>query len=189
MCDIRGATNDCKVEMGDQLLQGAIDRAAKRNQKYEGTDREKQQQQQLEELRRSDCDCLKESGEYAIDLTLSNNGVDRNVYHGKCLIAPHIQKLLDRRVKVLKELETEFLALRARTIVKHPGADCASIKTIREEMTFFSEVLHCYDTCFAILRRTQTIYTIAEVSELQGAIDKLTILWPTQRSWEQKWHQ
>ena len=49
----------------------------------------------LEELR-SERDCLKESGEYAIDLTLSNNGVDRNVYHGKCIIGPHIQKLLDQ---------------------------------------------------------------------------------------------
>ena len=49
----------------------------------------------LEEIR-SERDCLKESGAYAIDLTLSNNGVDRNVYHGKCLIGPHIQKLLDR---------------------------------------------------------------------------------------------
>jgi hypothetical protein len=139
----------------------------------------------LEELR-SERDCLKESGEYAIDLTLSNNGVDRNVYHGKCLIGPHIQKLLDRRVKVLDELETEFLDVRERTIAKHPGADCASIAEIREEMTFFSEVLHCYDTCFAILRRTRTIYTIAEIAELQGAIDRLKILWPTQRSWEQK---
>jgi hypothetical protein len=57
-------------------------------------------------------------------------------------------------VKVLEELETEFLAVRARTIAKHPGADCASIEEIGEEMAFFSEVLHCYDTCFAILRRT-----------------------------------
>ncbi len=48
----------------------------------------------LEELR-SERECLAESGKYAIDLTLSNNGVDRNVYHGKCLIGPHIQKLLD----------------------------------------------------------------------------------------------
>ena len=139
----------------------------------------------LEEMR-SERDCLKESGEYAIDLTLSNNGVDRNVYHGKCLIGPHIQKLLDRRVKVLKELELEFLAVRARTIEKHPGADCASVEEIGEEMLFFSEVLHCYDTCFAILRRTRTIYTISEIAELQRAIDKLKILWPTQRSWEKK---
>jgi hypothetical protein len=139
----------------------------------------------LEELR-GERDCLKDSGEYAIDLTLSNNGVDRNVYHGKCLIGPHIQKLLDRRVKVLDELKTEFLAVRARTIIKNPGADCASIEEIDEEMVFFSEVLHCYDTCFTILRRTRTIYTAAEIAELQGAIDKLKILWPTQRSWEQK---
>jgi hypothetical protein len=49
---------------------------------------------ELEELR-SEHNYFKESGEYAIDPTLSNNGVDRNVYHGKCLIGPHIQKLLN----------------------------------------------------------------------------------------------
>jgi hypothetical protein len=79
-----------------------------------------------------------------ISTTLSNNGVDRNVYHAKCLIGSHIQKLLDQRVKVLKELETEFLAVSAWTIEKHPGTDCASIEEIGEKMTFFSEVLHCY---------------------------------------------
>jgi predicted RNase H-like nuclease (RuvC/YqgF family) len=82
---------------------------------------------QLEELR-SERNCLSESGEYAIDLTLLNNGVDRNVYHGKCLIAPHIPKLLDKRVKVLEVLEEAFLAVRAQTIEAHPGANCASVK-------------------------------------------------------------
>jgi hypothetical protein len=89
-------------------------------------------------------------------------------------------------VKVLKELEIEFLAVQARTIEKHPGADCASLVEIGEEMLFLTEVLPCYDTCFTILRRTRTIYTIAEIDELQVAIDKLKILWPTQRSWEKK---
>jgi hypothetical protein len=69
---------------------------------------------QLEELR-SERNCLAESGENAIDFTLSNNGVDINVYHGKCLIGPHIQKLLDRQVVVLEELETKFAAIHART--------------------------------------------------------------------------
>jgi hypothetical protein len=124
---------------------------------------------------------LSESGEYAINLTLSNNGVDRNVYHGKCLIGPHIQKLLDKRVKVLEELEEAFLAVRA-----HPGATCASVKEIREEMAFFSEVLHCYDILFAILRCTRTIYTVAQIAELQVTINRLKNLWPTQRHWEQK---
>jgi hypothetical protein len=131
-------------------------------------------------------DCVAESGEHAIDLVLSNNGVDRNVYHGKCLIGPHIQKLLDRRVKILEKMKAEFLSVRARTIEKHPGADCASIQEIAEEMAFFSEVLHCYDICFALLRRTKKIFTLEEISELQLAIDKLKILWPTQRSWEEK---
>jgi hypothetical protein len=101
----------------------------------------------LEELR-SERDCLAESGEYAIDLTLSNNGVDRNVYHGKCLIGPQIQKLLDRRVKVLDELETKFVVVRDRTLENHPGADCATNEEIIEEMAFFSEVLQCYKVFF-----------------------------------------
>jgi hypothetical protein len=71
-------------------------------------------------------------------------------------------------------------------IEKYPGTHCATIEEIGEEMTFFSEVLHCYDTCFALLRRTRIIYTIAEITELQGAFNYLKILWPTQRSWEQK---
>jgi hypothetical protein len=53
-------------------------------------------------------------------------------------------------------------------------------------MAFFAEVLHCYDILFAILRRTRTIYTDAEIAELQAAINRLKILWPTQRTWEQK---
>jgi hypothetical protein len=52
----------------------------------------------------------------------------------------------------LKELKTEFVAVRARTILNHPGAHCASIEEIAEEMSFFSEVLQCYDVCFALLR-------------------------------------
>jgi hypothetical protein len=83
-------------------------------------------------------------------------------------------------------METEFVAVRAQTIEKHPGAHCASIEEIGEEMTFFSEVLHCYDICFVLIRWTRTTFTIEEIAELQGAIDKLKILWPTHRSWEQK---
>jgi hypothetical protein len=126
------------------------------------------------------------SGEDAIDRTLSTHGVDRNVYHGKCLIGPHIQRLLDEQVKILDKMETEFLAVRSLTIAKHPGADCASIEEIAEEMAFFSEVLQCYDVCFALLRRTRHIFTPQEVAELQHAIDKLRRLWPTQRNWEEK---
>jgi hypothetical protein len=69
-------------------------------------------ERKLEELR-SERDCLaKRGGEYAINLTLSNNGVDRNVYHGKRLIGPHVQKLWDQQVRVLNELETKFVAVR-----------------------------------------------------------------------------
>jgi hypothetical protein len=72
------------------------------------------------------------------------------------------------------------------TMEKNPGADCASIEEISEEMIFFSEILHCYDICFSILRRTRSIFGVEEIEALQGAINKLKLLWPTQRSWEQK---
>jgi len=142
-------------------------------------------EKKVEKLR-GNRDCLAESGEYAIDLTLAVNGIDRNVYHGKCLIGPHIQKLLDERAKVIKEMETQFLRVRTLTMEKNPGGDIASIEEIKEEMVFFSEILQCYDICFSILRRTRTIYTLEEIETLQGAIDKLKTLWPTQRAWKKK---
>jgi hypothetical protein len=73
---------------------------------------------------------LAESGEYyTIDRTLSENGINQNVYHGKCLIGPHIQKLLDDHTKVIKKMETQFLGVCVlRMMEKNPGADCASIK-------------------------------------------------------------
>jgi hypothetical protein len=75
---------------------------------------------------------------------------------------------------------------RARTIEKHHGADCPSTEELPKEMNFFSEVLHCYDVCFALLRRTRTMFAFEEIAELQGAINKLQIMSPTQRGWEQK---
>jgi hypothetical protein len=36
------------------------------------------------------------------------------------------------------------------------------------------------------LRRTRSIFDVKEIEALQGAINKLKLLWPTQRSWEQK---
>jgi hypothetical protein len=125
---------------------------------------------------------LEESGEYAIDHTLSENGIGQNVYPGKCLIGPHIQKLLDDRTKVIKEMETQFLGVRVLTMKKNPGADCASIEEISKETIFFLEILHCYDICFSILRRTRSIFDVEEIEALQGAINKLKLLWPMQRS-------
>jgi hypothetical protein len=69
---------------------------------------------------------------------------------------------------------------------KNPGADCASNEEISEEMIFFLEILHCYDICISILRRTRSIFEFEEIEALQGGINKLKLLWPTQRSWEQK---
>jgi hypothetical protein len=113
--------------------------------------------------------------------------VDRNVvYRGKCLIGPHIQRLLDEQAKILEEMETAFVATRALTIAKHLGAARASIEEIAEEMAFFLEVLQCYDVCFALLRRTRELFTVEDNTELQRAIDKLQRLWPTQRNWEEK---
>jgi hypothetical protein len=42
------------------------------------------------------------------------------------------------------------------------------------------------DCAFGLLRRTRNCFTSEEISELQGAIDRLNSLWPTQRSWEKK---
>jgi hypothetical protein len=144
-----------------------------------------EQKRKLEVLRTSR-DCLEESGEYAIDRILGKYGVDRNVYHGKCLIGPHIRKLLERRVEILQEMETEFIAVRDRTLEAEPGIDCASNVEISDEMKFFSDVLQCYDVSFALLRGTRTIFTEEQIAELQAAIDKLKDLWPTQRKWEPK---
>ncbi len=130
---------------------------------------------ELEELR-STRDCLAESGEYAIDHILSKNGIDQNVYHGKCLIGPHIQKLLDDCTEVIKEMETQFLGVRVLTMEKNPGADCASIKEISEEIIIFSEILHCYDICFSILQRTRSIFNFEEIEALQVAINKSKLI-------------
>jgi hypothetical protein len=54
-------------------------------------------------------DLTDESVEYAIDRTLCLNGVNREVYHGQCLIGAQIQKLLANRVQIIDQLETEFL--------------------------------------------------------------------------------
>jgi hypothetical protein len=84
-------------------------------------------------------------------------------------------------------MKTKFVAVRALTIiVKHPGADCASIKETAEEMDLFSKVLQCYDVCFSLLQQTRTIFTVEEIVVLQGTIDSLPIMWPTRRKWEQK---
>jgi hypothetical protein len=88
-------------------------------------------------------------------------------------------------VKVLKEFETEFLAVRTRTVEKHHGADCASIKELGEEITFCSEVHHCYDTCFVILRHKNNIHRCQDW-RAPRCHQQVEILWPTQRSWEQK---
>jgi hypothetical protein len=131
-------------------------------------------------------DLTNESLEYAIDLTLCLNGVDRKVFLGQCLIGPQIQKLLANRVEIINQLETEFLRVREQNSRKNPTTNLASVQEIKGEMNFFQIILHCYDCAFGLLRRTRNFFTSEELSELQGAIDCLNSLWPTQRSWEKR---
>ena len=102
-------------------------------------------------------DLTDESLEYAIDLTLCLNGVDRKVYHGQCLIGPQIQKLLANRVQIIDQLETEFLRVREQNSNQNPTTNLASVEEIKEEMNFFRIILHCYDCAFGLLRRTRKI--------------------------------
>jgi hypothetical protein len=111
------------------------------------------------------------SVEYAIDLTLCDNGVDRKVYHGQCLVGPQIQKLLANRVKIMDQLEEKFLRVREENLKKDLKTNLVSPQEIKEEMNFFRSILHCYDCAFRLLRRTRTIFTSGEKSELRGAID------------------
>jgi hypothetical protein len=67
---------------------------------------------------------------------------------------------------------------------KKPTTNLASVEEIKEEMNFFQIILHYYNCAFGLLRRPRKRFTSKEISELQGAIDRLNSLWPTQRSWE-----
>ena len=69
---------------------------------------------------------------------------------------------------------------------REPTTNLASIEEIKEEMAFFGQIIHCYDCVFGLLRRTRTIFSTEERTELQGAIEILKSLWPTQRIWETK---
>jgi hypothetical protein len=84
---------------------------------------------------------------------------------------------LEEHTKVAEEMEIEFVAVCALTIVKNPAADCASIlEEIKGEMFFFFnffKVVHCYDMSFSILRQTRTIFTVEEIAALQSAINEI----------------
>jgi hypothetical protein len=124
------------------------------------------------------------SAEYAIGDTLCKNGVNRKVYHGQCLIGPQIMKLLANRIRIMEQLKSKLLTIHAANVVKDPTTDLASEEEIKEEMAFFAKILHCYDSAFGLLRRTRTIFSTEQRTELQGAIDTLIATWPTQRVWE-----
>jgi hypothetical protein len=96
-------------------------------------------------------DLTDESVEYAINRTLCLNGVDREVYHGQCLIGQQIQKLLAKRIQIIYQLETEFLRVREQNAMKNATTNLTYI----EEMNFLRIILHCYDCAFGLLRRTK----------------------------------
>ena len=68
--------------------------------------------------------------------------------------------------------------------MKDPTTYLASEEEIKEEMTFFAKILHCYDSAFGLLCRTRTIFSKKQQTELQEAIDTLIATWPTQCMWE-----
>jgi hypothetical protein len=129
-------------------------------------------------------DLTDKSAEYAIDDTLYKNGVDRKVYHGQYLIGPQFMKLLANRIQIMEQLELKLLTVCAANVAKDPTTDLASEGEIKEEMAFFAKILHCYDSAFGLLRRTQTIFSKEQWLEFQAAIDVLIANWPTQRMWE-----
>jgi hypothetical protein len=84
----------------------------------------KSAKEQIEKIRKK-LKCSKEtrdltdgSVEYTIDCTLCDNEVDRNVYHGQCLIGPQIQKQLANRVKIMDQLEEKVLRVREENFKK-----------------------------------------------------------------------
>jgi hypothetical protein len=134
--------------------------------------------QQLKRMRDTR-DLTEGSVEYAIDSTLCANGVDRK-------IGPQIQKLLANRVTILSQLEANFMRVREQTLERDATINLASREEIKEEMAFFGQILHCYDCVFGLLSQTRTIFSTEERTELQGAIEILKSVWPTQRIWEKK---
>jgi hypothetical protein len=122
---------------------------------------------------------LVESGEYAIDFISSNND---GWYRSKCVPrqvpdwSTHT-KVTGQTYESCQRNENEIF-YRLRALEKNPGADCASTEEIGEEMVFFSKILHCYDACFLILRRTRMIFNIEEITALEASINQLQLLWP-----------
>jgi hypothetical protein len=117
---------------------------------------------QLKRLRETR-DLTDESVKYTIDPTLCDNGEDRKVSHGQCLIGPQIQKLVANRVTILSQLEAKFLHVREQTLQKNSTTNLASVEEIKQEMAFFSRILLCYDCVFGLLRRTRTIFFTGEM--------------------------
>jgi hypothetical protein len=87
---------------------------------------------------------------------------------------------LDECAEVVKEMETEFVAVRVLRIVKNPGPDCAFIEEIAEEMLIFSKVL-----CTVMISAFQFCGGQEPASLLWKRLQRSQIMWPTQRMWEQ----
>jgi hypothetical protein len=88
--------------------------------------------------------------------------------------------LLAKRVKIMREVKAKYFWIRGRAIAQSPAANIARVEEIDEEMEFFSSTLQCYNSCFALLRQTHSIFTEGEKVELQSVIEVLRSLWPTQ---------
>ncbi len=73
-----------------------------------------------------------------------------------------------------------------KTLEREPTTNLASIEEIKEEMAFFGQIIHCYNCVFGLLRRTRTIFSTEERTELQGAIKIWKSVWATQRIWEKQ---
>jgi hypothetical protein len=65
------------------------------------------------------------------------------------------------------------MRVREQTLERDATINLDSREEIKEEMTFFGQILHCYDCVFGLLRRTGTIFSTEERTELQGAIEIL----------------
>jgi hypothetical protein len=81
------------------------------------------------------------------------------------------------------------MGVREQTLERDETTNLAFIEEIKEEMAFFGQILHCYDCVFGLLCLTRTIFSTKGRTELQGAVENLKSVWPTQRIWEKSQHQ
>jgi hypothetical protein len=71
--------------------------------------------------------------------------------------------------------------------MKHMGQLEVKLLPVRDAniAIFFGHIVQCSDSIFGLLSQTRLI-SICQIMGLQGAIDTLASLWPTQRIWEKR---